>query len=317
MKKAFVLFMILLAAIQSFAQSDSTGIPFVAYWSLGDTYDFKVTKVKQQWREDKMVKNDSSSYIANFEVIDSTASSYKIKWTYRNELFSNYNFSEELKRKLSNYGQTEIIYNTDELGIFIGVENWEEIAQLTSEIFDLVMEDVYEFEGKQKEEFITAMQQFKRSFQSKEGIESVILKELRTMHFPFGVEYYRNDTIRYQDELANLFGGDPIRGEVEITVEEVDIENEYCVLLQEMALNEEDSRSMLIDMFNMMNINKEEMEKVMKSAKIEITDYNKYAFFYYPGVPDFIETKRSSKIEGDGSKAKSVDKIRIELVFTE
>lgn len=83
MKSKFLLLSFLLTSLFSFAQIDSTKVQFVAYWSIGDSYDFKVTKVKQQWKEGKQTKDEKRSYTANFKVIDSTATSYTIDWTIK------------------------------------------------------------------------------------------------------------------------------------------------------------------------------------------------------------------------------------------
>src|SRR5690606_26091677 len=73
-----------------FSQTDSTKISFVAYWSIGDSYDFKVSKVNREWRNEILTKSDSSQYIANFKILDSTETSYKIQWTYKNDLVSTF-----------------------------------------------------------------------------------------------------------------------------------------------------------------------------------------------------------------------------------
>jgi hypothetical protein len=54
------------------SQTDTIYIPFVAYWSKGDSYDFAVRKIKKKWDNGSLTKNDTIGYIARFEVLDST-----------------------------------------------------------------------------------------------------------------------------------------------------------------------------------------------------------------------------------------------------
>jgi hypothetical protein len=61
MKKTFFLFTLLFTA-SIFSQSDSTKVSFVAYWSLDDAYEYKVSKIKKQYKEGKLVKDRKSEY---------------------------------------------------------------------------------------------------------------------------------------------------------------------------------------------------------------------------------------------------------------
>lgn len=149
MKLDITVFFVLINTFSVFSQSQSKKKSFVSYWSKGDNYDFKITKVKQQWRESELIKNDSTQYIANFKVIDSTASSYKIKWSYKTDLKNTYNIPDELLQKFAKYEMTgdykeagkdlvvEVIgkvnkgylsdgINIEENGLLLNVENKED-----------------------------------------------------------------------------------------------------------------------------------------------------------------------------------------------
>ena len=101
MKKYLLLLILSFFSTILFSQTDSTKIAFVAYWSLGDSYNFKVSKSKKQWKGEELTKDEQEDYIANFTVIDSTENSYTIKWSYENDLGNTYSVPEELVSKLS------------------------------------------------------------------------------------------------------------------------------------------------------------------------------------------------------------------------
>ena len=88
--------LIILSTLISYSQIDSTKIAFVSYWYVGESYDFKITKIKEKWKEEEMSEKKESSYLANFTVIDSTESSYTTKWSYENDLRSDYEIPVEL-----------------------------------------------------------------------------------------------------------------------------------------------------------------------------------------------------------------------------
>ena len=314
MKHLFAIWFILFGAFTSFAQTDTTAVPFVSYWAKGDSYDFKITKIKQQWRGEEQTKNDTSSYVANFLVLDSTATTYKIKWSYETGLAENYNLPQDMLEKLSEYQQIDVIYITSELGEFVEIENWEEISKMMTSLFDELI-DIYSKNGEvEKEKFTKVMQPMITMYQSKEGIELMAYKELQLFHFPMGVEFTVGDTIKYEDELPNMFGGPPIKAPTKLYLDEVDFDDSYCSLIQEMTLDPKDTQKMIISFFKKMGIKDKEVKKMLKESEINVSDYNTYNFYFYPGVPDFIEATRTTLMNINNTKAVRVDITQIELL---
>lgn len=314
MKFLLTTLLLLLGFSYSNAQQDSTNVDFIAYWHLGDSYDFRITKIKEKIKSDQSVETDSSSYIANFEVIDSTAKSYKIKWTYKANLFQDLGIPIELMEVMAKYELKEIIYTTDEYGAYEGIENWEEI----SEMFKSLMNDIMDLDTPDgainKEDLKKRMTPISNMFTSKFGIEQIVFKELSFFHFPLGSRFSEKDTLKYNDLFPNSFGGDPIRAEVAIHLEYVDREEGMCALIQELKLNEQDAKNVLADYFKSLGAKPKEYKRMLKKSNYEINDINRYEYFYYPGIPYYIETLRSSLIEIDGTKSGGKEKIIIEIV---
>ncbi|SEL97880.1 hypothetical protein [Parapedobacter koreensis] len=314
MKTTFGLILfVLLGVLTSHGQTDTTSVPFVSYWCVGDSYDFRVTKIQRQEKAGQLIKNDSISYIANFEVIDSTETSYKIRWNYKTNL-GGLNIPNNLIEKLSKYQMTEVIYETTEVGEFVGVENWQEIAKMMKALFSDLIDLMVETKKADKATLQKAVTPFESLFGSKEGIEQLALKELHYLHFPFGIEYSTTEVIEYQQELPNMFGGNPINGDTKIYIESVDFENSFCVLIEEMQLNPEDTRNMLYDVFKQMDVTEQQLDTAMKTAKINVTDNNKYEYWYNPGIPYRIEAQRVTDIDVANEKGKRIDITRIEIV---
>jgi hypothetical protein len=301
--------------LTAFSQTDTVKIPFVAYWSVGDSYNFKVTKVTQKFKEGEQSDIDTSAYLANFLVTDSSATSYTINWSYENNLQSDYNIPEELVDEFSKYRNSSIIYTTDELGTFQGVNNWLELSSMMKGMFNDLLKLLDKEPNESTEKVKKAMQPFIQLYSSKESIESLVLKELQYFHFPFGVEFTNVDTIRYDEQLPNMFGGEPINGKAKIYFETVIPEEDYCVLVNTMQLEPEDTKRLLGEVFKKMGFSKEkEIKKMMKTATFEISDNNRYEFYYNPGIPIKIETIRTSNIDIAESKGKRIDKVIIEWV---
>lgn len=314
MKFLLTTLLILVSFSHIYAQEDSTKVDFIAYWHLGDSFDFRITKLKEKIESGQLVKTDSSSYIANFEVIDSTAKSYKIKWRCKANLFQDMGVPAELMEVMSKHELKEVIYTTDEYGAFEGIENWEAI----SKTFKSLMEEIMDLETPSKtiskEDIKKAMTPMSNMFTSKFGIEQLVFKEISFFHYPLGSRFSDTDTLKYNDLFPNSYGGDPIRAEVAVHMEYVDRKEGMCALIQELKLNEQDAKNVLADYYKSMGVKQKEYKKMLKKSNYAINDINRYEYFYYPGLPYYIETVRSSLIEINGDKSGGIEKITIEIL---
>lgn len=317
MKKIISLIIILTISTNLFSQIDTTKVAFVSYWSIGDSYDFKVSKIKQQWKEGKLTKDQKQVYVANFTVIDSTENSYTIKWSYENDLGNTYKIPEKLLDKFSKYKITEIKYKTSEVGDLLEILNWKEVGKTMNDMFDDIIEVLGDKDEKKRNALKTAMQPFKQIYSSKQGVEQLVLKELQYFHFPMGVEFDISEPLVYDEELPNMFGGKPIKAKSKIYFENVDFEENFCVLKHEMSLNPNDTKKILKQVFKKMNLGDKEMKKALKTAVFKIEDRNTYEYYFNPGIPHKIETIRETIIDIDKEKGRRVDKIIIELIYNE
>jgi hypothetical protein len=298
-----------------FSQTDSTEIAFVAYWSIGDSYNFKVSKLRQQWNEGELTKDEKQEYIANFTVIDSTENSYTIKWSYDIDFVNTYRIPEKLIDKFSNYKTTEITYKTSEFGDLIEVLNWKEVSETMNKMFDDIIEVIEEEDVDKQEALKTAMQPFKEIYSTRQGIEELVLKELQSFHFPMGAVYTISEPIYYEEELPNMLGGNPIKAKSKLYFETIDVEEKFCVIIKEMSLDTNDTRAVLEQVFSTMNLDDNALKESLKTAVFEINDRNTFEYYYDPGIPHKIETIREAIIEIGKQKGKRIDKTKIELLY--
>lgn len=317
MNKLLSLVIVFFVSSNLFSQIDTTKVAFVSYWSIGDSYNFKVTKINQQWKEDKLTKDQKQEYIANFTVLDSTENSYTIKWSYENDLENTYKIPEELLERFSKYKLTEIKYKTSEVGGFLEVLNWKEVGEIMNSMFDDMIDVLGENDKQKKDNLKLAMQPFKQMYSSKQGVEQLVLKELQYFHFPMGLEYDITEPLIYDEELPNMFGGEPIKAKAKLYFADVDFAESFCIVKQEMRLNPEDTKALLNQVFKQMKLGDKEMEEAFKTAVFEINDNNTFEFYYNPGIPHRIETIRESIIDINKEKGKRVDKTIIELIYNE
>ncbi|GAA4300387.1 hypothetical protein GCM10023183_10580 [Nibribacter koreensis] len=297
------------------AQTDTSTVQLVSYWSKGDVYRFKVAKIQQQWRKGALVKNDSSQYTGKFEVLDSTETSYRIKWSYTTNVANTYEIPENLQERFSKYNLTEVIYTTSETGAFNGIENWQEIGKMMTGMFTDIIE-VTSAQGKiSNEELRKKMQPMINAYSSKAGIEQLVFKELYIIHNALGAEFETERAVEYDEEIDNMFGGKPIKAKGKLYFTHVSPDQNRCVMIQELKLDPADTKAMMSALFKKMGMSGKEYNAAMKTAKFNIVDLNRFDYNTELALPNFIETKRESLILIQEENVKRIDRMVIERVL--
>jgi hypothetical protein len=296
-----------------YSQIDTTTVPFVSYWAKGDSYNFEVTKVEQEWKMGNKVRNDTSSYVVNFTVLDSTANDYTIKWSYINEL-KKFGIPSNLRERFSKYENIDVIYKTTELGEFVEIVNWKEISDTMKDMFAVIVDVLSETKTIDRETLEQSMAPLLKVYESKEGIEQLVFKELYFFHFPFGVEFSATEPIEYEEFLPNLFGGDPIRGETKVFFDTINFEEDYCVMRKQMNISPEDTKELLSTLFKQMGLDEEEFTKELEKSTMRIEDDHRFEYYYYPGIPISIHTNRKLEIKIKGEELKKLEQIFVEWI---
>lgn len=310
------LFLLLFSCITLTAnsQEDTIFVPFVAYWSIGDSYDFSVQKIQQQWKSEELEKEQIQEYTTTFTVIDSTEHSYTLSWEFELDIVGAYNVPSDYLESFSKIKDLEIIYKTSEYGDFTEIVNWKEIGKLMNALFDQMIEFVGKDNPEKKNDLINFLRPIKQLFSSKQGVEQLVMKELQYFHYLMGNEFDIAEPWYFEQEIPNLLGGEPIIGKGKIWLEDVDLEEAYCIVHEEMTLDPEDTKKMILQMLKQFNLDDEDFEKAMKSAIFEIEDHNTFEYYYDPGIPIKIEAIREILIDIQDEEMKRIDKTVIELL---
>lgn len=289
----------------NFAQESSDSIPIVAYWSNGDSFNYKITKTKKSWKKDSLSQNNSSSYLAEFKVIDSTENSYTISWEFK-KAFSDYKLDEATENILKNFDFNKVVYKTDEFGALIEIQNWKEIAEIVETVLDKTLSEAKnKFPEKEKE-----LNDLKDMFTTEAAIESLIFPELTYLHQMFGYLLPVNGKIDYQDHFPSLFSDELLRTNSSLYFYEIDPEVEYCVIVNENKVNREDVQRELTKFFESLNMgNSTEISEM----NVDVQDFNVFKMYYFPGIVTKIETSRKAVTNLLGENYKTEESILIEL----
>ncbi len=212
------------------AQTDTTEYPFVAYWEKGDAYNFRVSKIKLSYKNDSLVKADTTTYTALFEVLDSTAEGYLIGYTFGNEYYSTEAVSPEILDALASFDLGNITYTTNELGQFQALKNWKPFAQAMRVALDTAIAQLVTRQQLDTALFQEIMAPLITAYTTEQGILNKLVGELQHFHLFYGYTYINGDTLHYEDSFANMFGGAPFPVASELYVESTDYTNDYVVM---------------------------------------------------------------------------------------
>lgn len=319
--KALLLAILSCIICNVYAQSDST-ISFVAHWNKGDEKNYRITKKQTRVQNGEETLNQVSEYDIKCTVVDSTSLSYTLEWEFENALLSKFKIPLEISEKIEKYKIIKVQYVTNELGKFIEVVNWTEIRDLMMELFeklsDLASEDSMDF-PKLLEPFINI-------YDTKEGITNLVLQDILVFHYPMGLEFNIYDTLYYEELLPNLLGGEPIKGNGQIYFESYNRELDRCMFISELKLDSTDFKSMVNQIMSGFLENREytsleekrmvymEVKAEFSKMNINIEDYNVFSYYYYPGWPINIHTKRTATITSIEGKGYKVDEILIDEI---
>ncbi len=260
MKTLFSL-LLMVVATSAFGQInlDDSSAQVITYWSLGEKQSYFISQQKIKLNGTDTTENVLVTYYVDILVLDSTANSFLVEWNYRN--FSS-NASNELFNKLSFLSEgLKIQVELDEVGIFQGVKNWEEVGTKMKQSLKLLQK---EFE--KNEEFATLINQFEAKFSSKEAIENALIQDIQQFHTFHGGKYILGEVLEFEVQTPNLFNLEkPLDSKLTLSLDEMNAdENNYLIR----SSQEVDSKQLTDATFEYLK----SMSKNMKGVKIKKED---------------------------------------------
>lgn len=204
---------------------DST-VQVIGYWNLHEKQTYKISEESYQVLNAKdTVKRELYTYVADVVVTDSTANSYTVEWRAHDYkiLKSTNRFMEKL---LAISDSTPVIVKTNEMGVFQEVVNWEAVRDIIKKGTDMLRKDFKDTIPN----FDKLMDQVNGMYASKEAIENSCIEEIQQLFTFHGAKYKIDDEINVPVKLPNNYGGEPIDGDLTVWLDEMNPDEDNCVL---------------------------------------------------------------------------------------
>lgn len=222
--------------LQGQALTDTT-VAMIAFYELGDEMNYHFKEVEEQTK-DGATTTETSSYDMKMTVTDSTAAGYRVRLDYSNwESDVNLEGMEKDIAELATAIPSQ--YSTDELGVFQGLENWEDMQGIIDTIFTRFIAqkgtELPDSVGVMLKTMMTSM------FQSEEQA-NFWAQDINRYHYFYGANLDRRTPLEAVKYYTNAFVDMQMPGQQIITVVEVDEENWTAHLRMEAGISAEASR---------------------------------------------------------------------------
>ena len=219
----------------------------IAYWNKGESKSFKFFKGRLKYENNELISSGSSTSDLLLTVIDSTETSYTIKWLII-DIHTEEDDNPIVKDLIEMSKGLSIIYTTDELGIFSELINWREIQGFLNIAMDKLL-----LAKNEDKDFVEAFSKIRKTFSTKQAIEQVMINEIQLYHAPYGVIYKLNEIIEEETELPNILGGQPFPAILTCELTKIDMENSSCILKMSTIMNSEKSTEIIYNFIKEMS----------------------------------------------------------------
>lgn len=294
MKKTILpaLLLCLLAFAQAGAQNRSTdsSVTCIAFWKNKDTKVYQIKHSKER-NSGKGLQSGAATYDAHIRITDSSANGFTLEWVFRN--FRTEGSADEMTRSLGAAieGMT-IKYTTDEMGSFSELLNWEEVRGFAIGNVEKALNAIT-----QNSEYKVALDQLKKIFQSKQNIETLLIREVKIFHAPFGAEYDKKGTAT-ATLLPNVTGGDPFPATVTAKLRELNTGKDYAVVNVDQVIDKKKAAPIMAALLKKLAgtkpVSEDEIKKQLNG--LEISDLNTYKYALSDGWIMSITYKRIANV---------------------
>jgi len=280
--------------------ADST-VQVVAYWALGDKYNYQVEEQKGVISGTDTTIVEKSAEIITLEVVDETDSTYTLRVSYDDYQHSDYALmaANDAVEKL--FGKTWFNVVTDTYGSFLRVEMPDTYTQagqamISETINSVVSEKGLPEEGKQ---MVTAVVE---SMISPESFTTAAIGEIAPLLFFHGARFSLPDEYEYEEDMMTVFGdGNIIKANGRLWVDE-DLTDEVSVVMRIYREADQDSiRPYLVNLFasilqaaapEMTEMDKDEMDEIYELFDIDLADYVVEEIHLDTGWPIYYQQTR-------------------------
>ena len=271
-------------------RTTDTSVTCIAFWKNKATKVYQIKHSKER-SSAKGITTSEATYEAHLKVTDSTTAGFTVEWVYKN--FKSTGTGDNTINSLNAILEgLKIIYKTDDVGMFTELVNWKEVKEFALGNYEKAVVN-----KNTDKEFIFAMSQIKAIFQSKENIETLLIREVQLFHSPYGVEYTQSPVVT-ETKLPNVTGGTPFPAIIILKLDELNLPNDYCKVSLNQTIDKGKAGPIIAAMLKKLSGSKiaDEAEINSQIKGMEISDLNSFTYSISSGWMSKIVYKRIANV---------------------
>jgi hypothetical protein len=296
-KKVFLGILVWFIAFPLYAQislSDSS-VQTVAYWKKGETYSFSVSLEEFKVVEKDTTERTKTSYTVDMLVLDSTETTYDVRWTYR-DMTTDWGKRDSLflsiMDRISAIKGGEIVeFRTDEYGSFIEMTNWEQIRDYYQIVSDSVSSSFSGFP-----EVIQMMNSMFGIYKNRNAIEKGVIKDVHQFLNFHGGAYRLNEPSKGKLQYPSVISDRLLDADVSIELDKIYPEDNDYGIYSMVEVNREqltnETREVLVKLLPQSP--EEDIQKLMEQVGEVWHTIENFSVVHGSGWPTFSKETRET-----------------------
>lgn len=308
MKKLITTIFIFSCLVFSFSQS----VNILPKWKEGDSFNLIINKKRTDIRENvspKIIKFSTNAFIKVIKTNNDGSLTFSYTTDFNN-LSENKITNEILKDFIDENKNLEILYKVSEVGNFVEIENWSEVSQKITKFTNSFGNYIKKrFDKKTLE--LMSWEELSKFLTSKQFIEQNSIKEIQYFHYLYGVSLIKAEPLKTETLLPNNFGGNPIKADLIVDLEE--FRDDVAKISLTQRLNQNDVKEMLLAFLKKVKFSNKDFTEVFKRAEYKIDDDVTFLFNKKLGIFEKTSFTRHIKFIIDKEKGERFDEMEIVL----
>jgi hypothetical protein len=262
---------------------------YVAQWGKGENKVFYIIHNKDQYESGELKSQFSFTYEAYVTILDSAENNYIVQWVFH--------LPEKVKEahpelvdSLPVFEGMKMIFKTSETGEFKELINWQEVKDSYIKMMEISLPQKMDSTAKAAVEKSVAM------FNSKEMVESALIKEIKLFYLPYGNKFTTSE-IKTPVQLPNPFSSEPLPALETYQITELKPQQDYFTLVIKQDIDKAGAQKFFEDFLKKLDTDTsnavDEAKKMMQSFGMK--DYSEYKFIPSTGWPERINYERTIK----------------------
>lgn len=250
--------------IASYGQNENS-VDVTPHWKSNETHSVKIRSTTTDNNNGK-AQNYLSTFDAKFIVKEASDSGFKVEWIYTNTKLADNEpvLENQIVAKLTN---TKLLIKLSDVGRFVELINVDEVKVVANKAVDELIAN-----SATNPTMNALYKAAKQLVATKQGLEIVILKQIKFYNFSFGFNYKLNFVQTNNIKFPNPLGGQPFDAVEKVQLTKLDNKNSVCTIETNKVIDGKILKSSVIDYVKKAtNSNPQAMDE-MNKASLEMTE---------------------------------------------